>query len=162
MTCLTEERQNGHLPARFRPADEPELAGMAARTSAECPPDLPWSTPWQILPWGSIRKVLRLAIVIAAKVAQRAVGLHHLVIRVGQQPEGQPFLGAELLVAVRSSPRSRPGSPRSWPRTAPGRAGSCAPRWCSPGSCPWDRSRAPPTCRGSSPAKSGSHPAREA
>jgi hypothetical protein len=35
-----------------------------------------------------------------AVVTERAVLIHHLVLRVGEQAEGQPFLGAELLVAV--------------------------------------------------------------
>ena len=34
------------------------------------------------------------------KAAQRAIRIDDLMLRVGEQPEGQPFLGAELLVAV--------------------------------------------------------------
>ncbi len=43
---------------------------------------------------------MRLAMVIGPKCAQRAVLVHHLVIRIRQQVEGQAVLGAELLVAV--------------------------------------------------------------
>ncbi len=77
------------------------IYGIAASTSEAAVFGFTLTQTWAILPWGSMRNVLRFAIVIPANPPSVShIRAHDFVVGVGQQMECESILGAELLVAV--------------------------------------------------------------
>jgi hypothetical protein len=76
-------------------------SASSARTSSEWWAGSTLVHSLTIFPWGVDEESVAVGNRPCSKVAQRAVRIHDFVFRVGEQAEGEPFFGAELLVAVR-------------------------------------------------------------